>query len=250
MPDLKLTREQRRLLRRAFESSYSGPEEIEMLVSFELDKKLGLAKGLNLELAAAEVIEWAKQAGRTRELSDALCRDRPGNPDVLAYRASLAAPVPRGGGQNDGPVTIQVLLDRSGLAGRLKVDQATLDSAWEPGGKDPEAAWEMHVELTTRIATVPLHDGEGAEKAALDSVAALFGITREILRRYGPTCRQFSKIAVPVLNQVVRPFTAKWHVLPLDDRRAEFRHDLEAMQRDLASFARLLADVTNESLHS
>ena len=46
---------------------------------------------------------------------------------------------------------------------------------------------------------------------ALDSFYALFPVTREILRRRGRGAIAFSKVAIPVLNQVVRPFTARWH---------------------------------------
>lgn len=39
----------------------------------------------------------------------------------------------------------------------------------------------------------------------------LFAFTREILRRRGCSTVNFSMIAIPVLNQIVRPFTMKWH---------------------------------------
>ena len=76
---------------------------------------------------------------------------------------------------------------------------------------DRNAAWELYIELMTRIATQPLGKQDGDEKAALESVVSLFGITREILRRRGRKTVRFSKVAIPVLNQILRPFTAKWH---------------------------------------
>src|SRR6266705_1424594 len=97
----------------------------------------------------------------------------------------------------------------------LKLNLGILDAEWQPQEKDREAAWELYVEMLTRIVAQPLPDKHGDEKTALDSVFALFEITREILRRKGRDCVQFTKIAVVVLNQVVRPFAAKWHPLAL-----------------------------------
>src|SRR5947208_2802106 len=98
----------------------------------------------------------------------------------------------------------------------LKLNVGVLEAEWQPQEKDREAAWELYVEMLTRIVTQPLPVEHGDEKTALDSVFALFGITREILRRKGRECVQFTKISVVVLNQVVRPFTAKWHKRSLE----------------------------------
>lgn len=111
------------------------------------------------------------------------------------------------------------------------------------------AAWELYVEMLTRIVTQPLPSEDGDDKAALDSVYSLFPTTREILRRYGPKAVEFSKIAIPVLNQQVRPFTAKWHRLSLrgafkdDAKRAEFRRELGKLQVKLRNYSRMLAEI-------
>ena len=111
------------------------------------------------------------------------------------------------------------------------------------------AAWELYVEMLTRIVTQPLPSEDGDDRTALDSVYSLFPTTREILRRYGPKAIEFSKIAVPVLNQQVRPFTAKWHILSRqgafddEERRQEFRAELRDLQAKLRDYNRLLADV-------
>ena len=76
---------------------------------------------------------------------------------------------------------------------------------------DQIAAWDMYVELLTRITTQPLEDGTGDEETALTSVFSLFAITREILKTKGRQANNFTKVAIIVLNQVIRPFTAKWH---------------------------------------
>ena len=122
-----------------------------------------------------------------------------------------------------------------------------VEISFKPADKD--AAWELYIEMLTRIVTQPLPSDVGDESTALDSVYELFGITREILRRYGSGTIQFSKVAIPVLNQVVRPFTAKWHRESLagafdhESKRKEFREELAALQEDLRNYNRMLADI-------
>ena len=50
---------------------------------------------------------------------------------------------------------------------------------------DKDAAWELYVEMLTRIVTQPLPADVGDEKTALDSVFSLFATTREILASAG-----------------------------------------------------------------
>lgn len=131
----------------------------------------------------------------------------------------------------------------------LKIKAGVLDMEWKPQEKDREAAWELYVELLTRIATQPLSTQHGDEKAALESVHSLFGITRGILRQKGRECVQFTKVAVIVLNQVMMPFTSKWHRLSEEGafaevaRRQEFRTELAALQLQLGRYTQLLAEV-------
>ena len=115
--------------------------------------------------------------------------------------------------------------------------------------EDRDAAWELYVEMLTRIVTQPLPASAGDEQTALESVYSLFPTTREILRRRGRDTVQFSKVAIPVLNQVVRPFSAKWHRESLTGafgnmkRRKKFREQLERLQADLRNYNRLLAEI-------
>jgi hypothetical protein len=131
----------------------------------------------------------------------------------------------------------------------LRVKAGVLDMEWKPQEKDREAAWEMYVELLTRITTQPLPAEHGDEKTALDSVHSLFPITRGILRDKGRDCVQFTRIAVIVLNQVVRPFTAKWHRLSSHGALADaaqceqFRRELAVLQLQLRNYTRLLAAI-------
>lgn len=131
----------------------------------------------------------------------------------------------------------------------LKVKTGFLEMDWQPQEKDREAAWELYVEMLTRIATQPLSEEHGDELTALESIYELFGITREILRRQGRECIEFSKIAVIVLNQIVRPFTAKWHKLSKAGAFSDtvqckkFRSELVALQKQLRNYTKALADI-------
>ena len=131
----------------------------------------------------------------------------------------------------------------------LKIRTPFLEMDWQPKDEDKTAAWELYVELITRAATQGLDPDEGDEAEALDSVHRLFPLTRETIKRNGRYCINFTRIVV-VLNQIVRPFTAKWHprVLagPLDAAaRRQFRAELSALQKDLRNYTRLLADMAD-----
>lgn len=131
----------------------------------------------------------------------------------------------------------------------LKVNMGFLETEWEPQVKDAEAAWEMYVELLTRIATQPLPNDAGIESSALESVYSLFGVTREILRKYGRDCLGFAKIAIIILNQVVRPFTARWHRLSNENAFQDqnqcqlFREELQELQVKLRKYMGMLAEI-------
>lgn len=130
----------------------------------------------------------------------------------------------------------------------LKISTPFLDMEWKPQTADKEAAWELYVELLTRVSTQSLPPDAGDEKAALDSIHELFDLTREIIKRHGRDCMEFTKIAVVVLNQVVRPFAAKWHRKSLEGslgsaERPVFRTDLAALQTKLRNYTKMLADM-------
>ncbi len=145
-------------------------------------------------------------------------------------------------------------LDQWSLKG-LKINVGFLDADFSPNDQDADAAWELYVELLTRITTQALPAEDGDEAAALASVHQLFEITRAILRAPGRRhAGSFAKLAIVVLNQKVRPFTARWHKKQLagdlakdapfrDATAAQFRTELQDLQSDLRRYARLLAEV-------
>jgi hypothetical protein len=131
----------------------------------------------------------------------------------------------------------------------LRINLKFLEMVWEPADPDRDAAWELYVEMLTRIATQPLPKEHGDESSALESVHALFGLTRDIIKKHGRSCQKFTMLAIVVLNQIVRPFTAKWHRLSRADafsepaRRLEFRSELASLQVLLREYTRMLAEM-------
>ena len=69
------------------------------------------------------------------------------------------------------------------------------------------------------------------------------------MRRHGRGTIDFAKVAIPVLNQIVRPFTAKWHMEGLAgafddaDKCNTFREELAALQNELRKYNRMLAEI-------
>ncbi len=130
---------------------------------------------------------------------------------------------------------------------RLNLSVVRADISFETADKD--AAWELYVEMLTRVVTQPLPYNLGDDQTALDSVYSLFPVTREILRSRGRSTIRFSMIAIPVLNQLVRPFTAKWHRESLagafddDEKCREFRRELASLQEELRNYNRMLAEI-------
>jgi hypothetical protein len=139
-----------------------------------------------------------------------------------------------------------------------------------PGAGDTDqqsAAWEIYVELVTRVAVVELGAEQGVLREALGSLHSLFGTIRAILRRHGPSvaraggleASEVSVLAMAILNDVLRPLLADWHPLLLEhesrcpaglsageherswDRNEEMREALARARVRLADSARLLA---------
>jgi hypothetical protein len=141
-------------------------------------------------------------------------------------------------------------LEKWGLSG-LKINLGWLEGEFSPHDPDREAAWKLYIELLTRVSTQHLAPDEGDEKAALDSIYAIFPLTREILKSHGSGCGEFAKLAIPVLNQIIRPFTAKWHRLSMAGRlkdktqARQFRSDLANLQKYLRGYTSALAAMAN-----
>lgn len=153
---------------------------------------------------------------------------------------------------------------------KVSLPPVGVSGVWKAGKVERSAAWELYVELVTRVATVELGPTEGLLREALTSLHQLFPITREILRRYGPAVApkkkgadvSFGGLAVNVLNRGVRPLLATWHPLLADhearrppnvssleherhwDREVELRDELDKTRGLLIEFARSLEEVS------
>lgn len=131
----------------------------------------------------------------------------------------------------------------------LKINTQIVEAEWSPKASDKKAAWKLYIELLTRITTQALPAESGDEEAALKSIHSLFETTRDILKEQGKGCVEFTKIAIVVLNQVVRPFTAEWHRKSLagdfnkETECALFREQLAELQVELRKYSRALADL-------
>ncbi|MCS0603330.1 hypothetical protein NX794_19230 [Streptomyces sp. LP11] len=144
-----------------------------------------------------------------------------------------------------------------------------ISGTWEPADAERSAAWELYLELVTRVSVEELAREEGLLREALSSLYTFFTTTREILRRYGPGVApplapghvSFGVLAVTVLNRVLRPLLASWHPRltayesgrPSDhdpvlwerewEHAEALRAEITAVRRSLTSLARTLQAV-------
>ncbi len=158
---------------------------------------------------------------------------------------------------------------------KLKVNLGFLgiEGDWEVDEIQRNAAWEIYVELVTRISVVELKPEEGLLREALSSLYSLFGTTREILKKYGPSISSpqnsddttLGHIAIAVLNKSLRPILSKWHPLLADyeNKRSddisitaherqwqhanELRAEINKVREQLTDYANVLADVAGVS---
>lgn len=138
-------------------------------------------------------------------------------------------------------------------------------ASWEADPTERSAAWELYVELVTRVAVQSLSTEMGSVREAMNSLYSLFDSTREILRKAGPTVGashdSVGGIAIAVLNVGLRPFLSKWHPLLQTweakkpngvspqvhekawEHESTLRSELEFLRRDLEQYANALAAI-------
>ncbi len=156
---------------------------------------------------------------------------------------------------------------------KISIPFLGLEGEWEVDDLQRKAAWEIYVELVTRVTVVELKPDEGILREALNSFYSLFNTTREILKRYGPTIAVAAKpeemtlghVAVGVLNKVLRPLLAKWHPILENyekqrlenisvsdherqwEQAATLRAEIESVRQKLTTYADVLAKVSEVS---
>jgi hypothetical protein len=135
---------------------------------------------------------------------------------------------------------------------------------WESDPSERRAAWDLYVELVTRVAVDQTPTPAGGEAEAIGSLYSLFSATRDILKSAGPDIARSREsvgaIALAVLNLGVRPFLSKWHSR-FEDWKAsgqhdhgawpnaeEFRKEMRTLQSSLAEYAAALAVIAGISL--
>ena len=150
----------------------------------------------------------------------------------------------------------------------LNLGVLKISTKWNPTQEERKAAWELYVELVTRISVAPLGKDEGSDREALSSLYELFQSTRKVLKSYGPDIaigNQNAKttvayIAIGFLNCGLRPFLSKWHISLEEHEKSYkpgtstvlhdkswsshdlFRKELEELRPELAQYANCLAD--------
>jgi hypothetical protein len=142
---------------------------------------------------------------------------------------------------------------------KLNLHFLQISGTWKPNDTERKAAWELYVEIITRVAAVPLAENEGLLREALSSLHSLFRTTRETLRLYGPEVAEprpdgqynFGFLAVALLNFGIRPLLNRWHpaledweaVRPVNKSRGEHEREWDrasSLRTDLSSTADLL----------
>ncbi|WP_217161921.1 toll/interleukin-1 receptor domain-containing protein [Streptomyces sp. AC512_CC834] len=131
-----------------------------------------------------------------------------------------------------------------------------------PSPLERAAAFDLQVELVTRVGVQPLPRDHGSLREALTSLHSLFATTRELLHRVATetaTPLTLPGIAARLTNTHLRPFLTTWHpalqeheavrppeVSPVEHERRwkrspDMRADLAELQQPLTSVAKDLA---------
>ncbi len=138
-------------------------------------------------------------------------------------------------------------LERWGLSS-LKFDAGFLEREFSPNDAGRLAAWGLYTEISTRD-VARLDGGESTERSIIESTFSIFPITRDVIKKSGRDAQDVAVIAISFLNQVLRPFTAKWHKRYLNSAfteesvKAEFLSDLEPVVEQISRYLGALAEI-------
>lgn len=116
---------------------------------------------------------------------------------------------------NDPPVCSLPAIDASGQI--VAQDRVQLPALLPTDALTRQIAWELYVELSTRIATLPLE--QGLLREALSSLHELFLMARLLLRVYSPAVGPLARrdhallgtLMQALLNRVLGPVLMAWH---------------------------------------
>ena len=139
-----------------------------------------------------------------------------------------------------------------------------IGGTWEPDESEVSAAWELYVEIVTRVPIGSYSRNGGSILESLSSIYSLFETTRGVLRTHGPSVARskngtnlsFGYLAVSMLNIVLRPFLTMWHPQLRDwqrknpnldehawPRNQDYWDALEVLGDQLRQYAELFAEV-------
>ncbi|WP_217207561.1 toll/interleukin-1 receptor domain-containing protein [Streptomyces sp. AC550_RSS872] len=139
-----------------------------------------------------------------------------------------------------------------------------------PSESERMAAYDIQVELVTRIGVQELAPGTGSLREALTSLKSLIDFTRATLHTYSVNLERGSASGAPtvqhlayvLINETIRPFTGTWHpllsayesrcpadVAPLDHEAAwpqaeAMRAELSALREPLTRIVAGLGDIS------
>jgi len=140
-----------------------------------------------------------------------------------------------------------------------------------PGPVERAAAFDLQIELVTRVGVQPLGPDDGSLREALTSLHSLFATTRQALHTVAdesPPPLVLPRIASVLINQHLRPFLSTWHTAlrrhegtcpagrslieheHLWPGAAEMRARLDALRGPLTATAKELADLCGIDLLS
>ena len=146
-------------------------------------------------------------------------------------------------------MTLRDILNKFKITAKVGVKTSFLDLTIEYNDVDRAAAWDLYIELITRVTTQELRPNEGDANEALKSIYGIFDLTRSTLHKNGPRCQGFAQVSILILNKVIRPFTAKWHKISLDNGLADqntqnlFIEELNLMHINIKKYISILSEI-------
>lgn len=156
---------------------------------------------------------------------------------------------------------------------KLNLGFLEAETTWKIDEVQKKAAWEVYVELATRITTAELNKGEGLLRESLSSLYSFFPNTRELLKKYGPHIATpanpeettLGHLMINLLNRVIRPVLSNWHprLLAWEQQKPnnidaklhednweyndELREELNRIRKQLIEYAEVLGTVSEIS---
>ena len=138
----------------------------------------------------------------------------------------------------------------------LPFDQEIFDDFWAPTSADRALAFDMLVEIRTRILDNALGPNEGTDLSALESVHSLFPSARQFMHKHGYQCANCGRILNAYLNTYVRRFTTKFHPVSISECwkdnplsvNAEFRKELSELVERLVELVEALKRLARASI--